>query len=303
MGIGEEYLGTNGWERLVNINKGERQRVWDNMRAVAQERYARGEMPSWFNPKWLAQEEAPVNAILREMGMQHYQYDDTWLGRPFTDPSQDPETEQGGPGDGGSGGRPRHGRGWWRDDDPYWMLRDWGDHPMRWWTLGFAGLLALGGLGAYLVHGSTESLLVGWGAAAWLSLCSLAMSDMRAGWHGPMGVKMAWAACALVGVKDGVYGWSHRPRQQSIADTSSAAVAGVPPPPWAFLIPSLPSFSFGGCGWSCAAMCASLMLTNMSGLDEWALPTTPGAVYKSSDVVLKHRVWKFWGYANVTMRQ
>lgn len=34
------------------------------------------------------------------------------------------------------------GGGWWREDDPYWMMRDWGDHPMRWWTLGCAILFA-----------------------------------------------------------------------------------------------------------------------------------------------------------------
>jgi hypothetical protein len=34
------------------------------------------------------------------------------------------------------------GGGWWREDDPYWMMRDWGDHPMRWWTLGCAVLFA-----------------------------------------------------------------------------------------------------------------------------------------------------------------
>jgi len=39
---------------------------------------------------------------------------------------------------GGSG----RGRGWWREDDPYWPMRDWGDHPMRWWTLAWAALLA-----------------------------------------------------------------------------------------------------------------------------------------------------------------
>lgn len=31
---------------------------------------------------------------------------------------------------------------WWREEDPYWPLRDWGDHPMRWWTWGLAAALA-----------------------------------------------------------------------------------------------------------------------------------------------------------------
>jgi hypothetical protein len=39
---------------------------------------------------------------------------------------------------GGGGG----GWRWWREEDPYWPMRDWGDHPMRWWTWGLAGLLA-----------------------------------------------------------------------------------------------------------------------------------------------------------------
>lgn len=44
----------------------------------------------------------------------------------------------GGSGSGGSGS----GWRWWREEDPYWPMRDWGDHPMRWWTWGLAGLLA-----------------------------------------------------------------------------------------------------------------------------------------------------------------
>lgn len=56
----------------------------------------------------------------------------------------------------------------------------------------------MGGLGAYLFHGSLESLFVGWGAGVWLALCSLAMSDMRHEWVGPLGVKMAWGeSCAV----------------------------------------------------------------------------------------------------------
>lgn len=122
--------------------------AWDSMRAVAQQRFERGEMPGWFDPKWLSQEEAPVNAILRNMGAKNYQYDDKWLGTPFPDHvlENEPQAESGGSdGDGGDGRGPwdnRHSRGWWREDDPYWMLRDWGDHPMRWWTLGFAALMA-----------------------------------------------------------------------------------------------------------------------------------------------------------------
>ena len=42
--------------------------VWNVMRQAASERLERGDMPSWFNPHWLTQEEAPVNALMREMG-------------------------------------------------------------------------------------------------------------------------------------------------------------------------------------------------------------------------------------------
>ena len=64
---------------------------------------------------------------------------------------------------------------------------------------------------------------------------------------------------------------------------------------------SAPS-DLGGCGLACAFMCAAYMLTGMSGLDEVALPITPGAVYKMQDVALKHRVWKSWGLEGAAMR-
>jgi hypothetical protein len=119
-------------------------------------------MPAWFDPRWLAQEESPINQMLREMGDPAYQNDDTWLGRPFDTAANQPlmqASTSGGSGDegggqGGGGGKRRTGGdggdeggqeawgGMWREDDPYWMLRDWGSHPMRWWTLGFAGLMA-----------------------------------------------------------------------------------------------------------------------------------------------------------------
>lgn len=100
------------------------------MRSAARDRYERGEMPEWFDPRWLTVEEAPMNAMIRESGDPKYQYDDTWVGGGNDD----------GRGNGNSGGN--NGKGWWREDDPYWPLRDWGDHPMRWWTFGFAALLA-----------------------------------------------------------------------------------------------------------------------------------------------------------------
>ena len=104
--------------------------VWDSMRASARERYERGQMPEWFDPSLLDQEEAPVNQMLREGGYDNYQCDDTWLGGNGG--------SSGGAGGSGGGG----GGGWWREEDPYWSMRDWGDHPMRWWTLGFAAVVA-----------------------------------------------------------------------------------------------------------------------------------------------------------------
>jgi hypothetical protein len=54
---------------------------------------------------------------------------------------------------GGNGG----GWRWWREEDPYWPLRDWGDHPMRWWTWALAAALAGAAAGfdgfiVYLCH-------------------------------------------------------------------------------------------------------------------------------------------------------
>lgn len=130
--------------------------VWDTMRAAAAERYQNGEMPGWFNPAWLTQQEAPINRLIREMGDPRYQSDDQWLGRSYEPmlPPEELEFEletQGGGGDGDDGqGRGRGeppGGGWWREDDPYWMMRDWGSHPMRWYTLGFAAMMACECLG------------------------------------------------------------------------------------------------------------------------------------------------------------
>ena len=45
-----------------------------------------------------------------------------------------------------------------------------------------------------MANDSLESLFWGWGVGAWLTLCSLAMSDMTSEvqLHGELGVKMAW---------------------------------------------------------------------------------------------------------------
>lgn len=91
-------------------------------------------LPAWFDPDWLSMREAPVNKMIREAAGQT---GEQWLGR-----SQEQWLATGGGDDGGKIRPGFNDRGWWREDDPYWMLRDWGDHPMRWWTLLFAAVLA-----------------------------------------------------------------------------------------------------------------------------------------------------------------
>lgn len=97
-------------------------------------------MPDWFDPEWLQQEEAPPNKFYRERGLPAYQSDAS------SSSALPPLEHDGGGGDegGGDGYGAGYGGGggWWREDDPYWPMRDWGDHPMRWWTFGFAGVLA-----------------------------------------------------------------------------------------------------------------------------------------------------------------
>ncbi|KXZ55307.1 hypothetical protein GPECTOR_3g441 [Gonium pectorale] len=253
----------------------ERQRVWDAMRAVASERYAAGVMPDWFDPAWLYQEEAPINQVSRTPRPSSL---DEQLGLA--------DTGGGGPGDSGGDdgpGLPRGGSGgdsgWWREDDPYWMLRNWGDHPMRWWTLGFAAVLAVGGLATTLTTGYTEAMQLGWGAAALLVVAGAAMSD-AASLPGALGVKLAFAVCALVAAKEACWGWQHK-RRRSLAA-------------------SAPRLEL--CGLLSLAMCAGYLLTDMSALGEVSLPTNPGAVFKSPDVAYRSSVWNKWGYGQVQMR-
>ncbi|KAG1676463.1 hypothetical protein FOA52_002283 [Chlamydomonas sp. UWO 241] len=290
--LAEGLLGVKGYRELEGIDKGERQRAWDAMRASAWGRYQAGTMPSWFNPDWLMQQEAPLNRMLRLDGNEVYQTDDTWVGGGGGD--------SGGAGKGGgdSGG----GNGWWREDDPYWQMRDWGDHPMRWWTFAFAGVLALGGVLSYARFGSADSLWFGAGAGAALSAAAMAMSDMGDWGHGPLAVKAAFGVCAALAAKEIWFGWAHRPAPGALSEvmwgtggrsTSSSQRGG-----------RLQSSQerWGGCARACALMCVAYMWTGMNGLDELALPTNPGAVYKNPDVSIKHRVWEKWGFGNAAMR-
>ena len=153
----KSLLGTKGFKDLEGASRDERQRVWDAMRASAWSRYQKGELPAWFNPSWLMQSEAPINRMLRLQGHELYQVDDTW-----------------GTGGGKGGGKGRDKKKVTGgddepsdDEDPYWALRDHGDHPMRWWTLGFGALLLFGGIASYSIQQiqglspSSESLWIG----------------------------------------------------------------------------------------------------------------------------------------------
>lgn len=85
--------------------------VWDNMRRVAQLRYQAGQMPEWFDPSWLNQEEAPTNAWWRQQGLSIYQVDDTWAGGGGDD----------GGGSGGAGGAASRGQCTARGVGTLWM--------------------------------------------------------------------------------------------------------------------------------------------------------------------------------------
>ncbi|KAL6764803.1 hypothetical protein V8C86DRAFT_3128695 [Haematococcus lacustris] len=319
-GFAEQSMGEGGYAKYAQDRRRERQRVWDTMRASAQERYQFGQMPSWFNPAWLDLEEAPVNQILRETGDTQYQYDDTWLGRPYdADMVHQPELAAGGdegddgstPWEGGAGGPwggsrwGGGGGGWWREDDPYWMLRDWGDHPMRWWTLAYAAVVAVGGILAYSTHGSLESLFVGCAGAAWLALCSLAMSDMRNWALGELGVKMAFGACALLVFKDGFWGWQHCPQSGSqrpdFYNSSAFVEARRVPPPWEWLVPRLPLLNLTHSGWSALGMCALYVWTGTGSMVDGSLPMNPGGAERLGDIAMRHRVWERWGYGEAVM--
>lgn len=183
--LAEALLGSKGYSQMEAADRQEAQRQWDAMRSAAWQRYQKGEMPDWFDPEWIMQAEAPVNRMLR---LEREQVEG---GR---DGQQDASSSGGGGGgSGGSGGDGGGGGNWggfWREDDPYWPLRNWGDHPMRWWTFGFAAVLALGGALSYAVHGSVDSLWCGSILGAILSTSAMAMSDMTDWGHGPLAVKV-----------------------------------------------------------------------------------------------------------------
>lgn len=278
-GWNERRMGVKGYRDFENLKRNERQRVWDAMRRVARQRYERGDMPEWFKPAWLDMEEAPTNTFWRAHGLSYYQQDSQWLG------DNAPSTSSGGGdnGDSGSGDKGGGGGGggwfwWWREEDPYWPLRDWGDHPMRWWTLGFAAVLATGGLLAFASHGSTEAAQVGLGCGAVLAMCGAAMSDMQHGELGEVAVKAAWATCLLLAAREYWWGWRHK-RGRRVRQ------------------PHLE-----GCGLTSAAMCLLYMWTGMSGLARYALPTNPGEAFKMVDIAQKHKVWEAWGYGDEQMR-
>lgn len=259
-GLWKQQMGEKMYSEFQKIKKGERQRVWDAMRDAARERMYKGEMPDWFDPKWLDQDEAPPNQFWREQGIQAYQNDDRWLGT-----------------DSGSDGGNRDGRNtfrWWREDDPYWPLRDWGDHPMRWWTIVLALVLAVGGVWNFFACTSVESLQTGFICSTLLLWSGLAMSDTRSGVVCDLGVKLAWATCAFIAIKEYFWGWQVKRRRTLSART--------------------PSLGFSGA--TALLTCVLYMTTGMSGLYEFALPMNPGGAFRIGDVAKKQQVWEAWGY-------
>lgn len=88
------------------------------------------------------------------------------------------------------------------------------------------------------------------------------------------------AVCAFLALREFYVGWAHRRGKYQLRTVGQ----------------------LGGCGWASAAMCALYMWTGMAGLDGVCLPDTPGAVFKSDNVIEKQRVWARWGYHNAPMR-
>jgi hypothetical protein len=53
--IAEQITGAAAFRQMDELEKGERQRVWDSIRASAWIRYQNGEMPPWFKLEWIMQ--------------------------------------------------------------------------------------------------------------------------------------------------------------------------------------------------------------------------------------------------------
>lgn len=286
-------MGDRGYARFEALKKSERQRVWDNMRVIARQRFEEGIMPAWFKPEWLDIEEAPTNTWWRQHGLSAYRQDTSWLGENAPSTSSSGGSGSGGQSGGGGSGGGGGGSGWWREEDPYWPLRDWGDHPMRWWTWGLAGLLAVGGVCVHAQTSAPQAAHLGLGAAALLGLSAVAMSDIRDSALGELGVKAAWAICLLVSASDFTrQGLKPQQQQQGSWDSSSSSS----------LQSSSVNNSFRGTGWACFAMAVMYMWTGMSGLADYALPTNPGEAFKMADIAQRHKIWDYWGYGSATMR-
>ncbi|GIL86548.1 hypothetical protein Vretimale_11577 [Volvox reticuliferus] len=160
----------------------------------------------------------------------------------------------------------------WHKDDPYEVIRPDGGHAMRWWTYFVAAMMAVGGLLTTLCTGLLEPLQLGWGTAALLVLSGAAMSNVDSV-PGALGVKVAWAVCALVVLKEVT-------RSRLLMSPGLSA--------WMLLA---------------LVTCIGYMLTDMSALDEVMLPSNPGSVFKSPNVPERSRVWHEWGYGQVQMRE
>lgn len=231
-----ERYGRDTFLRHERILRDERQRLWDNIREIAKVRYEHGLMPDWFKIEWLDKSEPPVNEFMRlhvqsEVYSENYKPEDKY--QPLV-----------GGDDGGS--PPKGGDGWWwwwREDDPYWPLRDTGAHAMRWLTFAFAGFLAGGGLLRWVAQQDAEGFRTGFGTAALLSCCAMAMSDMTHAEYGAFAVKFAFMVCAVLAWRD------IRARERRTGS-------------WGLTMTS--ALSLG--------MCLGYLRTDMSGMEDLSIP-------------------------------
>jgi hypothetical protein len=238
---GQVGMGEQKWREYQNMRRLERQRAWDALRREAERRWEAGgrgrgsSLPAWYRPGMLDRVvEHPANTFLRQLGYSDYQVPEergSWIARgravfsegdaraaAAADAAADRALEEaadtgdgGGTGGGinnnGSGGGGAFGwmwRRWWREDDPYWPLRDWGDHPLRWWVVALGLFFLVGGMTAPLKGGDSSAAYL---AASALLTCGSMMSDMRHDWLGHVGVKAAWCVCVAVAAFDFACGW------------------------------------------------------------------------------------------------